>query len=278
MMSTAARRRTGAFQELWSARSLVSNLAQRDLRARYKRSVLGWLWSLINPASTLLIYSVVFGVVLKVPPPPAHNPSLDSFALYLFAGLVVWNLFSGVLTAAIASLEGMGALMTKVYFPPSAPAVATMATSFTQTLIESAVLLGVTLALSNQSWWMLLLPLALIPVAFCALGVGLALSAYNVLYRDVGYLVAIALNMLFYATPIVYPITAVPEDLHGFPLRRFFELNPTTQFVELARDLVYFGHAPDMGTMIYSIGAAVVCFAIGWTVFQHKAREVVEEL
>jgi ABC-type polysaccharide/polyol phosphate export permease len=278
MSTTLTRRRSSAFRELWGSRSLINNLAQRDLRSRYKRSLLGWLWSLINPASTLLIYSIVFGVVLRVTPPPAHNPEVKSFALYLFAGLVVWNLFAGVLTAAIASLEGMGSLMTKVYFPPAAPAIATMATSFTQTLIESGVLLGVTLALANQSWWMLLLPLALIPVAFCALGIGLALSAYNVLYRDVGYLVTVALNMLFYATPIVYPITAVPVSLHGFPLRRVFELNPTTQFVQVARDLVYFGRAPLVRSIAYSIAVAVASFTVGWVVFQRKAREVVEEL
>jgi len=278
MSTVLPRRRGSGFRELWEARNLVNNLALRALRSRYKRSLLGWLWSLINPASTLLIYSIVFGVVLKVTPPPAHNPDVKSFALYLFAGLVVWNLFAGVLTASISSLEGMGSLMTKVYFPPAAPAIATMATSFTQTIIESGVLLGVTLALANQSWWMLLLPFALIPVAFCALGVGIALSAYNVLYRDVGYLVTIALNMLFYATPIVYPITAVPESFHGFPLRRVFELNPTTQFVQVARDLVYFGRAPIGKSVPYTIAVAIGSFAIGWMIFQRKAREVVEEL
>ena len=105
--------------QVWSYRTLISNLAQRDLKARYKKSFLGWLWSLINPAATLGIYTVVFGFFLRAEPPAAGNGS-KSFALYLFCGLVVWNLFSGVINTSIASFQTAGPLLTRTYSRPSA--------------------------------------------------------------------------------------------------------------------------------------------------------------
>jgi ABC-type polysaccharide/polyol phosphate export permease len=264
--------------ELWEYRSLVYNLAQRDLRARYKRSVLGWLWSLINPATTLLIYSLVFGAILEVTPPPAHDPSVQVYALYLFTGLVVWNAFSAVLTGAIGSLQAMGGLLNKVYFPPATPALANTVSTSSQTLIEAGILILATALLGNGSWSMWLLPLVFVPVLAFALGIGLALSAYNVLYRDVGYLVALALNVLFYLSPIVYPITLVPEEVGGLPLRRIIELNPLTKFVTMARDLVYFGRLPASRTVVYACVVSAVVLVLGWAVFERKARAIVEEL
>lgn len=264
--------------EIWGYRSLIHNLAQRDLRARYKKSILGWMWSLINPASMLLIYSVVFGSFLRVVPPPAGNPEIQSFALYLFAALTVWNLFNGVLTGAINALEGMGSLLNKVYFPPAAPAIATAATVVPQAFIELGVLLVVMLVVGNGSWAMLLSPLVFVPVVMFALGIGIALSAYNVLYRDVGYIVSIALNVLFYATPIIYTIDLVPEELAGIPVRRLIELNPVTKFVYIMRELVYLGRLPSAETVLYAMITAAVTLALGWVLFNRKSREVIEEL
>ena len=109
--------------QVWSYRTLIVNLAQRDLKARYKKSFLGWAWSLINPAATLGIYTLVFGVFLKGQAPTAGNGSLNSFALFPFCGLVLWNLFSGVINTSIMSFLNAGGLLTRTYFPPEAPMV-----------------------------------------------------------------------------------------------------------------------------------------------------------
>ena len=123
-----------AAAEIWTYRNLIYNLAQRELRSRYKKSILGWAWSLINPASMLLIYSVVFGVIFGAQPPVAGDGHTANFALYLFAGLIVWNFFNGVVMGSISQLQASGTLLNKVYFPPSCPAIANMLTVLLQAL------------------------------------------------------------------------------------------------------------------------------------------------
>lgn len=262
-----------AATEIWSYRNLIYNLAQRELRARYKKSLLGWLWSLINPASMLLIYSVVFGVFLEVTPPVAGDGETQVFALYLFAGLVVWNYFSATVNGAIAALQASGGLLNKVYFPPACPAIANMVTVLLQAVIEGAILAVVMVALGNVGPTYLLFPVLLVFVSLFSLGLGLFLSVYNVYYRDVGYLVGIFMQLLFYATPIVYPLDIVPEGA-----RRIIRLNPLTQFVEWNRDAFYNLRWPGVGSTLIVVVASVVTFALGWWVFTVKARTVAEEL
>ncbi len=267
-----------AVTEIWTYRNLILNLAQRELRARYKKSLLGWLWSLINPAATLAIYTLVFGVFLKIEPPALGNGEGGVFGLYLFCALVVWNYFNGVLTGSITALQGSGGLLNKVYFPPAAPAIANMLTVVLQGLIEGGILAVIMIVLGNASITFVLFPLVLVFCGLFALGLGLFLSVYNVLYRDVSYLVGIGMTLLFYATPIIYPITQVPEEIGGIPVRNLIELNPLTQFVAWSRDAFYSLTWPSMLSFGGALLAAVVTFLLGASIFTVKARNVAEEL
>ena len=264
--------------EIWGYRELVGRLVQRELGARYKRSVLGWLWSMLNPAATLAIYALIFGVLLKFDPPRAGNGRFDNFALYLFCALVMWNTFHGIITGAMTALLDAGPLMSKVYFPPEAPAVANLFTVLIQAAIEASILMLILISLANVSWTFLLWPVVLALLAVLALGVGLVLSALNVRYRDVGYLVSIALQFLFYATPIIYPLNIIPERALGLPARDIIRLNPISQFTEASRELLYGLHWPGLlrlGLM------ALISLAIGiggWLVFKVRTRDIAEEL
>ena len=275
-MSATARR--GGMLEIWGYRELVGRLVQRELGARYKRSVLGWLWSMLNPAATLAIYALIFGVLLKFDPPRAGNGRFDNFALYLFCALVMWNTFHGIITGAMTALLDAGPLLSKVYFPPEAPAVANLFTVLIQAAIEASILMLILISLANVSWTFLLWPVVLALLAVLALGVGLVLSALNVRYRDVGYLVSIALQFLFYATPIIYPLNIIPERALGLPARDIIRLNPISQFTEASRELLYGLHWPGLlrlGLM------ALISLAIGiggWLVFKVRTRDIAEEL
>jgi ABC-type polysaccharide/polyol phosphate export permease len=262
-----------AATEIWTYRNLIYNLAQRELRARYKKSLLGWLWSLINPAAMLGIYTLVFGVFFKTEPPLAGNGHTKSYGLYLFAGLVVWNMFNGTVTGAIIALQTSGGLLNKVYFPPSAPAIANLITVVLQALIEGAILAVIMIALGNVSITYILFPVTLVFLALFSMGLGLFVSVFNVFYRDVGYLVSIGMQLLFYATPIIYPLSIVPD--WAAPVIR---LNPLTQLVEWMRDAFYNLSWPSAASFFLTAAACVVTFVVGWAVFNVKARNIAEEL
>lgn len=268
----------GAMLEIWGYRELVGRLVQRELGARYKRSVLGWLWSMLNPAATLAIYALVFGVLLKFDPPRAGNGRFDNFALYLFCALVMWNAFYGVITGAMGALLDLGSLMGKVYFPPEAPAVAALCTVLFQAAIEGSILMLILICLANVSLTFLLWPVLLVFLAIFALGIGLVLSVWNVRYRDVGYLSTIALQFLFYVTPIVYPLSLIPERAMGLPVRDIIRLNPLSQFTEASRELLYGLDWPGLlrlGLMaLISLGVG----AAGWMIFKARTRDIAEEL
>jgi len=265
-------------RELWSFRNLVGNLASRDLRSKYKKSVLGWSWSLINPAATLLIYTLVFGTFLKIEPPVAGNGSTKVFALYLFAALIVWNFFNAVIVGSMSALTGAGPLIKKVYFPPEATVLANTLASLLQTGIETAVLVVVMIVVGNVSWTFLLFPFILaLFICFC-IGLGLMASISNAYYRDVSYLIAISLNLLFYATPIIYPLDTVPETLHGIPIRAIIQANPLTEFVQASRDCFYLLRVPSAGSIAWMTISSIGTLVVGWFVFQRQAAHVAEEL
>ena len=262
--------------QLWAYRSLIGNLTQRELKARYKKSVLGWLWSLINPASVLAIYSFVFGVVFNAQPPVAGNGHTTVYAVYLFAGLWVWNYFNGTVMGAITSLQSSGPLLNKVYFPPACPAVANAATVLLQALIESAILMVVMIALGNVGIQVVLFPLLIICITLFSLGVGLALSVYNVFYRDVNYLVTIGMNVLFYATPIIYPISLV--EAKSSVAARIIQLNPIAQFVAWSRDIFWNLTWPGLGSLLVVPLVSAAVFVFGLMIFNRKSRDIAQEL
>jgi ABC-type polysaccharide/polyol phosphate export permease len=266
-----------AAAEIWAYRNLIYNLAQRELRSRYKKSVLGWAWSLLNPASTLLIFGVVFGVIFDSDPPVAGDGTTKNFALYLFCGLLVWNFFSGTVNGSILALQNAGSLLNKVYFPPACPAIANMFTVMLQAVIEGAILVVIMLVIGNFGPTFLLFPLLLVAVGLFGLGLGLFVSVYNVYLRDVGYLVSIGMNMLFYATPIVYTLDLVEQQVPAW-LFRIYEMNPLVQYVQWSRDAFYTLQWPSFLSFVGVLGTSVLTFVVGTLLFNRKARNVIEEL
>ncbi len=263
--------------ELWGYRGLIGNLAQRELKAKYKRSVLGWLWSLINPATTLIIYTVVFGTLLKIEPPIAGNGHTKSFALFLFAALVVWNFFNAVLNGSMIALISAGPLLRRVYFPPECPPIANMLAGLTQTLLEVVILVAVLVIVGNLGWTVLLAPFLLLLLGMFSIGVALVASLFNVRYRDVNYLITILLQLLFYATPIIYPYTLVQENAPKW-IEVAVTMNPLTQFVGAARNIFYLQQVPSAGRCLGLVAISLVSLFAGWAIFRAGSRDVIEEL
>lgn len=266
-----------AVSEVWQFRGLIGNFAQRELKSKYKGSVVGWTWSLINPLVTLGIYTLVFGVFLGATPPEMGN-GMRVFALYLFTGLVVWNFLNQVAQGSMVALMSNGPLLRKIYFPAFSPVAGNILAIGMQSGIELGLLLIVFAALGNVSWTWVFLPLIAVLVIAFSVGAGFFLAALNARYRDVNYLVQVALNLLFYATPIIYPITLVEKYYDHHPWARLYELNPVTQMVELMRDILYATVPPSPVRLAY---AAVVCVGVlllGWRFFQRRSRDLSEVL
>jgi len=266
--------------KVWEYRTLITNLAMRDLRSRYKKSFLGRLWSLINPGVTLGIYTVVFGVFLggNDSALTAGNGSTKSFALFLFCGLVMWNAFASGVNQSISSFLAAGPMLTRTYFPPECPIIAATLTTLIQTAIETAILLGFMIALGNVSWtFVFVVPIVVLLTVF-AFGLGMLISLLNVRYRDVNYLVGIGLQLMFYSTPIVYRLDTIDGKVLGVDPRDLLVFNPLTHFVEAIRSSVYLLHAPSLRNWVAMLLAATIALFGGWWVFSRNAPRFIEEI
>ena len=279
--------RTSLWTEYKSARELTLNLTLRELKGKYKRSVLGWTWSLLNPLATIAIFSIVFRYFLKIPPPLGDPSGLKNFALFLVAALLPWNYLNNGLMGSMGALVGNANLVKKVYFPREALVVSNVASWAYSLLIEFAVAVVIYLVFGNMvlPWLPAVLVLILIQSIF-VLGLGLLLSVLNVYFRDVQHLITILLLVWFYATPIVYPISYVVEadskqpELwgHVIPVLFLYKLNPMVRLVEAYRDLLYDLRFPPVFDVVYVLVFGLVTLAIGLWAFRRLQGRLAEEL
>jgi lipopolysaccharide transport system permease protein len=264
-------------------RELTTNLVLRELRSRYKRSVLGWTWSLLNPLSTVLTYTLVFSLLLKIQPSTGDPSGLKSFALFLLCGLIPWNFFANSLNMGLASLVGNGNLIRKVYFPRELLVLSAVASLVVTMLIEMGVLVAILLGVGNGvlPWIPVVVLLIVIEAAF-VLGIALALAVWNVYFRDVQHFVAILLNVLFYTAPIIYPISRVPDQTELFgtqiPLGDIYRLNPLVRFVGAFRNVLYDLRMPPLHDFAYLVAWAVASLAFGLWMFSRFDGRLAEEV
>lgn len=269
---------TQSVRAVWQYRGLIGNFANREIKGKYKGSLLGSAWSLLNPIATLAIYSLVFGFIIRFPTPVAGNGSLTNFTVYLFTALVVWNFFASVTTSSMGALVSAGPLLRKIYFPPFAPVIGSAAAVLNQTAIEFGLLLVVFLAVLNIGWTVLLLPVLLVLLAAFSLGIGLILAIANARFRDVNYIYGVVMSLLFYLSPIIYPITIVTKLYARHPWLRLYEYNPMTAFVEAFRSILWHLQFPGWGRLGYLAAVSLLVLALGWVVFQRKSADISEEL
>jgi ABC-2 type transport system permease protein len=265
------------------ARELTVNLTLRELRGRYKRSALGWTWSLLNPLSTVIVFSVVFSFFLKIQPPVGNPSGLHNFPMFLLCGLLPFNYLSNGMNASLDALLANSNLIRKVYFPREVLVVSAIGALFVTLLVEFAVLCVILLLLGNMvlPWIPVLLVLIAIQTVF-VLGIGLMLSVLNVYFRDVKHFIGIALQALFYSAPIVYPLRFVPKHATvlgaEIPLRTLYMLSPLVRLVGLYRDVLYDLRFPPLLDVLYVTAWAAGLLALGLFVFARLDRRLAEEV
>jgi ABC-2 type transport system permease protein len=266
-----------------ASRELLSNLVLRELRGKYKGTALGWFWSLLNPLASTVIFTIVFGAILRVTPTVGAN-GVQNYTVFLLCALLPWNYFNGVVNAGMSAMLDNANLIKKTAFPRYLLVLAAATSLFVTFAIEMVVLCVVLLVLGlDPLLWLVPTAVLMVLLAAFATGIAMMLSVANVYFRDSAHIVAIALQVLFYATPVIYPLTLVqqvsPDSLVArLHIDALYFANPLVHFVEAFRDLLYEHDVPDLTTIAVVVLAPAASLALGWVVFNRFAGRLAEEL
>lgn len=251
------------WRDMWRAREVAVRLAQRDIIVRYRQTVFGFAWVILQPLVGAGIFTIVFGVIAGL-----STGKIPTF-LFTLAGMLAWNLFSGSLNRASSSMVSNQALVQKVFFPRALVPLSSLASL----VVDFAVGLVLAIALLfvfgiNPGWPALLLPVWVALMLLIGTGIGLAAAAYMVKYRDVGYVLPWVVQILLYASPVAYALAVVPGSI-----RWLFDINPATWFLESFRWSLLGTEAPPAWQVIALVIAAPVIFFLGLLIFQKNERE-----
>ena len=259
-----------AIRALVRYRALVQSLVSRELKARYRGSVLGFLWSFVNPLLLLLTYTLVFTVIL-----PNRQPDIQPFFLFLFCGILPWTWFQASLAESSGVIIAGGNLIKKVLFPAEVLPAVTVLANLVHFLLALPILVAFLALQGRLSWTALLLPLPILVQLVLSLGLALFLSALTVHFRDIQSILTHVLHLWFFATPVIYSYAAIPE---GSLLRRALRLNPMTHVVVTYQQMLFHGHVDHWRGLFLAFLVGVVAFAAGAFLFDRLRDTLPEEV
>lgn len=256
-------------------RNLLFLLSQKELKTRYRKSVLGWAWSLLNPISQVVIFTFLFLIVFQQTAPIGDPSGIQNFPLYFLSGLLPFQFFSISVTTAIGAVQSNSSLIQKVAFPHE-HLVFSVVIAQAVTLAVELVVLTIALAIAGSVivQWLPVMVLLMCLMAMFATGVAMALAATNVFFHDVNYLWSIVAQLLFYATPIIYQPILIENDT----LRAFVNWGPTGSFIRASHQIMYDGRMPSAFLWTWIAAIAFVTFAVGSWIFNRLSPRFAEEL
>lgn len=267
--------------------NLLKNLTLREIRSEYKRTALGRVWSLINPLAQIAVYSLVFGLLLRVPVEEGVNSGITFFPAWIGIGVIVWGFISGTISAGMGALMTNAGLLTKVYFPRWVLVLSTVLAHVSTFATELLVLLVIMLIIGGPMvllYAALLIPLAVLTAVF-ALGIGLLLSVASVYFRDLQHLWPILAQVWMYASGVLFSVNvvqsaqdALAKDGVSLPLVTIFELNPAERFLSAYRDVLFDFQVPPLDVWLQLIAWSAISLLVGALVFRKLARDIVEEI
>lgn len=255
------------FKEIYNYREMLFSLVKRDLKGKYKASLLGFLWSFISPLLQLVVYTIVFSVILR--------SGIDKYYLFLFVALVPWLFFSTSISGGSGCIISQSSMVGKIYFPREILPISFVTSAFVNMLLSFIVVIAVLLLseIKLNLIAFLYLPLIMLIEYVLAMGLTLIISATTVYFRDLEYIMGILIMAWQFMTPIMYSIDQVPQALQNI-----FMLNPMTPVIMAYRDILYYSKAPEMQTLLLSSCMAVLSLTLGFVIFGKLKKRFVEEL
>lgn len=254
-------------KEIFSYNDMIGSLVKRELRGKYKGSVLGFLWTFINPLCQIIVYTIVFSVIL--------NSNLDKFYLYVITGMIPWLFFDMSLRIGSGCIRYQGEMIKKIYFPREVLPVSCVTAQFINMLfcfvIVFLVLLVSGAGVSLRA--LFCLPMIMIMEYMLTLGITLIISSVTVFFKDMEHIITVVLMAWIYLTPILYPMDVVPERV-----RWLFKLNPMTAVIEGYHRILYWQQEPYWKLTIYGAVAAVMALVVGELIFTRLDERFAEEL
>ena len=255
------------FKEIYLYREMIYNLVHRELRGKYKGSVLGFAWTFVNPLLQLGVYTVVFSHILK--------SGVEDYYLFLFVTLIPWIFFSVSISAGAGCIRAQGNMVKKIYFPREVIPISFVASQFVSMLLSFLVVFAV-LLISGKGFnfeAILYLPLIMIIELLIAIGLTMIISGLAVYFRDIEHFINIIVLLWQFLTPVMYDLSIVPDNLISI-----YRLNPMTPIIVAYRDILYYKQVPQVNTLISASLFAVVIFALGFIIFGKLKEHFAEEL
>lgn len=254
-------------KEIYAYREMIFSLVHRELKGRYKGSVLGFAWTFLNPLFQLAVYTMVFSTIMR--------NGIEDYYLYLFVALIPWIFFSSSLTGGAGCIRSQGGMITKIYFPREVIPISYVTSCFVNMLLSLIVVFAV-VAIAGRPInieALLFLPIVMVIEYFLSLGFCFLLSSITVYFRDVEWFTNVIMMAWQFITPVMYGIESIPESL-----QTVFNMNPMTPIIVAYRDILYYGQIPQMSTLVNAVLFAVVIFFFGWFVFSKLKNHFAEEL
>jgi lipopolysaccharide transport system permease protein len=254
------------FKDIFLYKDLLYYLTSKELKLKYKYSVLGIVWSLVNPLMMIVIYTIAFKLILRI--------DIENYSILVFTGLLPWIFFQTTVSQSASSIIGNSSLIGKVYFPRSILPLSLVISNYINFLFTLIVLFAAILFFKIKlTWSLMLLPVFLLLLLIFVLGIALLISSTTTKFRDIAYLTEIFFTAWFYLTPIIYPFSMVPDNLK---LLIFF--NPFTSVVESFRMILLEGKVPDLLTLSLFGSFSILFFLIGVFIFKSREKFFVDEI
>lgn len=255
-----------SFLNFFRYRDLLINLTMKELKLKYRNSVIGFFWSFLNPLLMITIYTIAFKTILRI--------QIDDFALFVFIGVVPWSFFQGSISQSTNSIVSNQGLIKKVYFPRAVIPLSIVMSNFINMIINFIIVfISLYFFKIEITYSIVLFPILSIVLFLITAGISLLLSVLAVKYRDISYLVDVFLIAFFYLTPIIYSSDMVPK-----PFITIINFNPLTSVIEGLRKILLEGKILDFPVLISSIFYAIIIFCVGLFVFMLKEKKIAEDL